>query len=87
VKTRLLIDYPDGTFVLTSDHPNALRDVLRLLRDIEARVDRTRMLLDDDGERHYLNTAHVDRVDFTWEPPADAPAEPTPVEQREPVAV
>lgn len=70
--TRLAINYAGGSVELTSGHGNALRDVLRLLARIKESEDRTIPLIDNDGTVHHVNLARVDRVDFSWEPSADA---------------
>jgi hypothetical protein len=85
MQTRLLIDYAGGTVELISTHANALRDILRLMKRIEQAEDRTVVLFDRDGGRHHVNLSKVDRVDFTWEPSADAVAPATP--QTEPVPI
>ena len=87
MKARLLIDYDGGSCEIESEHPNAFRDILRLLKRIKDREDRTVVQFDRGGHRHSINLARVDRVDFTWEPAADAPAEPAPSGHREPVTV
>lgn len=87
MRTRLVIDYADGSCELRTDTPNGARDLLRLMCDVEKRVNRTRVLRDVDGRQHLINTSRVDRMDFTWEPPADQPAAPAPAEHREPVSV
>jgi hypothetical protein len=85
MQTRLLIDYPGGTVELVSTHANALRDILRLMRRIDEAEDRTVVLLDRDQNRHHVNLSKVDRVQFDWEPSADADAvaaastEPVPI--------
>lgn len=71
---RLAIDYPAGTCEMQSRHENGLRDVLRLLKQVEERQHRDVVLTDRDGQMHGINLAKIDRISFDWEPSADQDA-------------